>query len=96
MLEDYKVPQGEQVIDPRAAYMISNILSDPAAKLFTYGPNTPLMLHQNDCFQITSFGASIAAIRQSRAERSLIVKLAGSVTDEGSCGGARVFQQFGS
>ena len=48
VLEDYKVPQGEQVIDPRAAYMISNILSDPAAKLFTYGPNTPLMLHQND------------------------------------------------
>jgi membrane peptidoglycan carboxypeptidase len=48
VLEDYKVPQGEQVIDPRAAYMISNILSDPAAKLFTYGPNTPLILHQND------------------------------------------------
>src|SRR6266702_464857 len=48
VLEDYKVPQGEQVIDPRAAYMINNILSDPAAKLFTYGPNTPLMLHQTD------------------------------------------------
>jgi membrane peptidoglycan carboxypeptidase len=48
VLEDYKVPQGEQVIDPRAAYLISNILSDPAAKLFTYGPNTPLMLHQTD------------------------------------------------
>jgi membrane peptidoglycan carboxypeptidase len=48
VLEDYKVPQGEQVVDPRAAYMISNILSDPAAKLFTYGPNTPLMLHQTD------------------------------------------------
>ncbi len=48
VLEDYKVPQGEQVLDPRAAYMISNILSDPNAKLFTYGPNTPLMLHQND------------------------------------------------
>jgi membrane peptidoglycan carboxypeptidase len=46
VIEDYKVPQGEQVIDARAAYMISNILSDPAAKLFTYGPNTPLMLHQ--------------------------------------------------
>jgi len=46
VLEDYKVPQGEQVIDPRAAYMISNILSDPAAKLFTYGPNTPLVLRQ--------------------------------------------------
>ena len=48
VIEDYKVPQGEQVIDPRAAYMIGNILSDPNAKLFTYGPNTPLMLHQND------------------------------------------------
>jgi membrane peptidoglycan carboxypeptidase len=48
VLEDYKVPQGEQVIDARAAYMITNILSDPNAKLFTYGPNTPLMLHQND------------------------------------------------
>ncbi|MBV9600781.1 MAG: transglycosylase domain-containing protein [Chloroflexi bacterium] len=48
VLEDYKVPQGEQVIDPRAAYMITNVLSDPNAKLFTYGPNTPLMLHQND------------------------------------------------
>jgi membrane peptidoglycan carboxypeptidase len=48
VLEDYKVPQGQQVIDPRAAYMIGNILSDPNAKLFTYGPNTPLMLHQND------------------------------------------------
>lgn len=46
LLEDYKVPQGEQVMDPRAAYMITNILSDPAAKLFTYGPNTPLVLHQ--------------------------------------------------
>jgi membrane peptidoglycan carboxypeptidase len=48
VLEDYKVPQGEQVLDPRAAYMITNVLSDPNAKLFTYGPNTPLMLHQND------------------------------------------------
>jgi membrane peptidoglycan carboxypeptidase len=48
VLEDYKVPQGEQVLDPRSAYMIANILSDPSAKLFTYGPNTPLMLHLND------------------------------------------------
>ncbi|HLZ30120.1 MAG TPA: transglycosylase domain-containing protein [Chloroflexota bacterium] len=48
VVEDYKVPQGEQVIDARAAYMITSILSDPAAKLFTYGPNTPLMLHQRD------------------------------------------------
>jgi membrane peptidoglycan carboxypeptidase len=48
VLENYKVPQGEQVIDARAAYLINNILADPAAKLFTYGPNTPLMLHQTD------------------------------------------------
>lgn len=44
ILEDYKVPQGDPVLDPRAAYMITNTLSDPAAKLFTYGPNTPLVL----------------------------------------------------
>ena len=42
VLVDYKVPQGEQVLDPRAAYMISHILPDPTAKLFTYGRNTPL------------------------------------------------------
>src|SRR5207237_8974141 len=41
---DYKPPQGEQALDPRAAYMISNILSEPAAKLFTYGRTTPLVL----------------------------------------------------
>ncbi len=44
ILEDYKVPQGDPVLDPRAAYMMTNTLSDPAAKLFTYGPNTPLVL----------------------------------------------------
>jgi len=42
VLFDYKPPPGEQVLDPRAAYMINHILSDPAAKLFTYGRNTPL------------------------------------------------------
>jgi membrane peptidoglycan carboxypeptidase len=46
VLEDYRVPQGEQVMDPRAAYMITNILSDPNAKLFTYGPSTILNLRQ--------------------------------------------------
>jgi membrane peptidoglycan carboxypeptidase len=46
VLEDYKVPQGEQVIDPRAAYMITSTLADPTAKLFTYGPSTPLVLRQ--------------------------------------------------
>jgi membrane peptidoglycan carboxypeptidase len=44
VLFDYQVPQGDQVLDLRAAYMITNILSDPKAKLFTYGRNTPLIL----------------------------------------------------
>lgn len=44
VLEDYQVPAGEQVLDPRAAYLVTNILSDPKAKLFTYGANTPLIL----------------------------------------------------
>jgi 1A family penicillin-binding protein len=44
MLLDYQQPAGEQALDPRAAYMITNILSDPLAKLFTYGRNTPLVL----------------------------------------------------
>src|SRR5919204_3753526 len=48
VLEDYKVPQGEQVIDPRAAYMVTSILADPNAKLFTYGPDTPLALRQGE------------------------------------------------
>src|ERR671933_2314554 len=48
VIDDYKVPQGEQVIDPRAAYMITHVLSDPSAKLFTYGPDTPLALRQGE------------------------------------------------
>jgi membrane peptidoglycan carboxypeptidase len=44
VLLDYQVPPGDQVLDPRGAYMISNILSDPGAKLFTYGRNTPLVM----------------------------------------------------
>ena len=43
VLFDYQAPSGEQVLDPRAAYMISSVLSDRAAKLFTYGRNTPLV-----------------------------------------------------
>jgi 1A family penicillin-binding protein len=43
VLFDYQQAAGEQVVDPRAAYMITNILSDPLAKLFTYGRNTPLV-----------------------------------------------------
>jgi len=38
------LPSPDDLYDPRAAYMISNVLSDPAAKLFTYGRNTPLIL----------------------------------------------------
>ncbi|HYY87898.1 MAG TPA: PBP1A family penicillin-binding protein, partial [Chloroflexota bacterium] len=44
VLAEAKQPQGEQVLDPRAAYMITSILSDPTAKLFTYGRDTPLVL----------------------------------------------------
>jgi 1A family penicillin-binding protein len=41
-VEEYKVPQGEQVVDPRYAYMITNILSDNRARLITFGPNSIL------------------------------------------------------
>lgn len=44
VLEDYKVPQGEQVVDPRAAYMVSHILSDNNARLVTYGPSSLLKM----------------------------------------------------
>src|SRR5262249_6798384 len=37
VLLDDDQPRSQQVLDPRAAYMITSILSDPAAKLFTYG-----------------------------------------------------------
>ena len=43
-VEEYKVPQGEQVVDPRYAYMITSILSDNANRLITYGPNSMLNL----------------------------------------------------
>src|SRR5918911_619205 len=42
VLEDYKLPQGEQLVDPRAAFMVTNILSDNNARLITYGPNSML------------------------------------------------------
>jgi membrane peptidoglycan carboxypeptidase len=44
VLEDYKVPQGEQVFDPRAAYMVTNILSDNNARLVTFGPNSMIKM----------------------------------------------------
>jgi 1A family penicillin-binding protein len=43
-VEEYKVPQGEQVVDPRYAYMITNILGDNNARLITFGPNSLLKL----------------------------------------------------
>ena len=44
IVEEYKVPQGEQVVDPALAYMVTNILSDNNARLITYGPNSMLKL----------------------------------------------------
>ncbi|MCC7103773.1 MAG: PBP1A family penicillin-binding protein [Chloroflexi bacterium] len=44
VLEDYRVPAGEQVLDPRAAYMVTNILTDNTARLVTYGPNSLLKM----------------------------------------------------
>ena len=35
MLEEYKVPQGEPLLDPRIAFQMSNILSDNNARLIT-------------------------------------------------------------
>jgi 1A family penicillin-binding protein len=43
-VEEYRVPQGEQVVDPRYAYMITSILSDNSNRLITYGPNSMLNL----------------------------------------------------
>src|SRR5581483_7607774 len=42
VLEQYKVPQGEQVMDPRIAYQISSMLSDNNARLITFGPHNVL------------------------------------------------------
>jgi len=44
VLEEHATQVGEQVLDPRAAYLVTDILTDPSAKLFTYGRNTPLVL----------------------------------------------------
>ena len=45
VIEDYKVPQGEQLVDPRYPYMLTSILSDNNARLVTFGPNS--MLNSN-------------------------------------------------
>lgn len=42
IIEDYRVPQGEQVVDPRAAFMTTDVLRDNNARLVTYGPNSLL------------------------------------------------------
>ena len=43
-IESYRVPQGEQVVDPRYAYMITSILSGRNARLVTFGPNSLINL----------------------------------------------------
>ena len=43
-IEEYKVPQGEQVVDPRMAYMVTHVLGDNDARLTTYGPNNMLRM----------------------------------------------------
>jgi membrane peptidoglycan carboxypeptidase len=42
VIEDYRVPQGDQVVDPRAAFMVTDVLRDNNARLVTYGPNSLL------------------------------------------------------
>lgn len=41
-IEEYKVPQGEQIVDPRMSYMLTSILSDNNSRLLTFGPNNLL------------------------------------------------------
>jgi len=43
-VEEYKVPQGEQIVDPRYAYLITSVLSDNNNRLITYGPNSLLKM----------------------------------------------------
>lgn len=44
VLYEYQPPAPEQVLDPRAAYLISNILDDDAARVPAMGRNNPLDL----------------------------------------------------
>ena len=44
VVEEVRPALGEQVVDPRLAYMITSILSDNNARLITYGPNSLLKL----------------------------------------------------
>jgi len=43
-LQEWKPRNGERVLDPRIAYLITNILSDNSARLATYGPNSVLQI----------------------------------------------------
>ena len=44
VIEETRPTPGEQVVDPRLVYMITNILTDNNARLITYGPNSMLKL----------------------------------------------------
>ncbi len=44
VLYEYQTPAPEQALDPRAAYLISNILDDDAARIPAMGQNNPLDL----------------------------------------------------
>jgi 1A family penicillin-binding protein len=43
-LEDYRVPQGEQIVDPRYAYLVTSILTNNDNRLITYGPDNMLKM----------------------------------------------------
>lgn len=44
VIEEYQPPQGEQVISPQHAYLITHILSDNEARTPAFGPDSPLRL----------------------------------------------------
>lgn len=44
VIEEYQVPQGEQVISPQHAYLITDILADDQARTLAFGPNSVLKL----------------------------------------------------
>jgi 1A family penicillin-binding protein len=43
-LEEAKTPEGEQVLDPQVAYLVTSILSDNNARAFVFGARSPLVL----------------------------------------------------
>lgn len=46
VIYQYEPPQPQQVLDPRAAYLVTNILSDNAARTPEFGPNSALKVSQ--------------------------------------------------